>query len=234
MRHHHAVVSNELPGSTRVGDDDRWFNLQGADILSYRQELDLKRAMLTRRMTVCDLGGRRFKLVSRRFVHMSRPHLAAIDLAITSEDWSGAITVRSGLDGSVINAGVLRYRELNGSHLELVDCGEAGKGLIFLLVRTTQSRIEIAQAARTCLFRNGEAAPAESQCFEHEGFIATNLTFEIRSGETVQVEKVVAIYTSKDHAITESATERSAPKNPMPMWWDWQTRCLAGAVGESS
>lgn len=198
---------NWLPLTFRVGDDDRWFNLQAADILDYRQELDLKNGMLTRRIALVDPSGYRFNLVSRRFVHMSNPHLAAIDLAITSEDWTGPITVRSGLDGSVINAGVPRYRELNGSHLELVDSGEAGEGIIFLLVRTTQSRIEIAEAARTRLFRDGEAAPTEHQYVDHEGFIATDQTFEISAGETVRVEKVAAIYTSKDHAITESATE---------------------------
>ncbi len=198
---------NWLPLTFRIGDDGRWFNLRGADIREFRQELDLKNGLLTRRVAVVGPGGHRFSLVSRRFVHMSKPHLAAIDLAITAEDWSGPITVRSGLDGSVINAGVPRYRELNGSHLELIDSGEAGEDVIFLLVRTTQSRIEIAEAARTRLFRDGEAASAESRYVEKEGFVATDLTFEIGSGETVRVEKVVAIYTSKDHAITESATE---------------------------
>ncbi len=37
---------NWLPLTFRVGDDDRWFNLQGADILDYRQELDLKGRLL--------------------------------------------------------------------------------------------------------------------------------------------------------------------------------------------
>jgi alpha,alpha-trehalase len=198
---------NWLPLTFRVGDDDRWFNLAGADILQYSQELNLKEAVLTRRITFVDPTGYRFRIVSRRFVHMSRPHLAAIHLTITSEDWSGPITVRSGLDGSVINAGVPRYRELNGSHLELVNCGEADNNLIFLLVRTSQSRVEIAEAARTRVFHNGDVLPAEYQFVEQDGFVAKEVTFDISQGEPVEVEKIAAIYSSKDNAITESATE---------------------------
>jgi alpha,alpha-trehalase len=198
---------NWLPLTFRVGDDDRWFNLAGADIVDYSQELNLKEAVLTRRIAIVDATGHRFRLAYRRFVHMSRQHLAAIHLTITSEDWSGPITVRSGLDGSIINAGVPRYRELNGSHLELVNCGEADNDSIFLLVRTKQSRIEIAEAARTRLFRNGDALPAEPQYVEQDGFVATEQTFNIVAGETVEIEKIAAIYTSKDHAITESTTE---------------------------
>ena len=198
---------NWLPLAFRLGEDDRWFNLRAVEIREYRQELDLEHGVLTRRIAFADPADRRFTLVSRRLVHMGKPHLAAIELAITSENWSGPITVRSGLDGSVINAGVARYRELNGNHLELVDIGEAPEGSVFLLVRTNQSRVEIAEAARTRIFRDDDAVPTKSSVFKRNAYIARDLAFEIKAGATVRVEKVVALYTSRDPAITESATE---------------------------
>ena len=198
---------NWLPLTFRVGEEDRWFNLRAVEILDYRQNLNLREGILTRRIAFVDAAGHRFTVVSRRLVHMDKPHLAAIELAITSESWSGPVTVRSGLDGSVINAGVERYRALNGNHLDLVDSGKAGKDSVFLLVRTNQSRIEIAQAARTRLFRDGKSSEVKSALFKRNAFVARDLTFDVEAGETVRIEKVVALYTSRDHAITESATE---------------------------
>jgi trehalose/maltose hydrolase-like predicted phosphorylase len=40
---------------------------------------------------------------------MADPHLAATELTLTAENWSGAVEVRSALDGRVSNRGVERY-----------------------------------------------------------------------------------------------------------------------------
>ncbi|MCP4381082.1 MAG: glycoside hydrolase family 65 protein [Hyphomicrobiales bacterium] len=201
---------NWLPLTFRTGDDRDWFDLSGEAPHTYRQALNLKTATLTREMSVTDRAGHRFVLRSSRLVHISKPHLAAIRYEITSRDWSGPLTIRSGLDGSVVNSGVPRYRDLNGQHLELVDSGTAGDGLVFVKVRTRQSRVEIALCARTRLFRDDAPIHSVAVPIESDGFVATDLTFDMRSGETVRVEKIVALYTSRDAAITESATEARA------------------------
>ncbi len=198
---------NWLPLTFRVDEQDRWFNLQAMDIRHYRQELDFKNGLLIREADVVDPEGRRFNLVSRRLVHMGRPHLAAIELSLTPKGWSGPLTLRSGLDGSVINAGVARYRELNGTHLDIVDKGVAEDGQVYLLVRTNQSRVEVAEAARTRLFRGDTPVDVETQAYDRNGFVGADLSFEARAGETVRAEKVVALYTSRDMAIAEPLME---------------------------
>ncbi|MFQ5974221.1 MAG: glycoside hydrolase family 65 protein, partial [Alphaproteobacteria bacterium] len=131
---------NWLPMTFRIDDEDRWFNLRAVEILDYRQELDMRKGVLVRRVVFSDAPGRRFHLTSARLVHREQPHLAAIRLSITPEDWSGRITVRSGLDGTIINSGVARYRELNGTHLELIDTSEPAPDTVVVRVRTSQSR----------------------------------------------------------------------------------------------
>src|SRR5690606_3457513 len=56
----------------RPADGD-WFNLLGSEILSYRQELDLKAGVLTRDVRFRDRQGRETTLTSRRIVSMSDP-----------------------------------------------------------------------------------------------------------------------------------------------------------------
>jgi trehalose/maltose hydrolase-like predicted phosphorylase len=103
---------NWLPLTFRPVDAE-WFSLDAVAILSYRQELDLERGLLVRDVRVRDKQGRRTRVTSRRLVHMAEPHLAAIETTITAENWSGAVEVRSALDGQVENRGVERYRHLS-------------------------------------------------------------------------------------------------------------------------
>ncbi len=202
---------NWLPITFRVGDQTRWFNLRGVFIETYRQELDLQKGLLSRQVTFADHDGHRFTVASRRLVHMSQPHIAAIEFSLTSENWTGEVTLRAGLDGSIINAGVARYRQLSSTHLELVDCGVSDSEIASLLVRTNQSRIEIAQSARLRVFQNGEAVPCDTQPYESQGFVGHDVTLRMTAGQTVRAEKVVATYTSRDRAIAACGSEaRSA------------------------
>ena len=127
-------------------DGGPWFRLQEVEIIAYRQELNSREGIMARVIRFRDKAGKETSLVSRRIVHMAKPHIAAIEMTLTPENWSGKVQVRSGLDGRVVNDGVARYRQLSSKHLEPLETGKVGED-IYLLVRTNQSRIEIAEAA---------------------------------------------------------------------------------------
>jgi alpha,alpha-trehalase len=185
--------------------EDEWFGLDRVELLEFRQELDLRGGVLHRTVRFVDGEGRRTRLAQRRFVHMRDPHLAGLETTVVAENWSGRLEVRSALDGTVINDGVARYRDLDQRHLRPLEQGEVGDDIVYLQVETVQSRRRVALAARTRLGRNG--APAELQrraVEEEEGFIAHLLGFELAEGEPVTVEKVVALHSSKDPAIAEA------------------------------
>jgi alpha,alpha-trehalase len=187
----------------RPADGD-WLNLLRFEILSYRQELDLNAGVLRREMQVRDRQGRETTLTSRRIVHMGDPHLAAIQWSLRPENWSGPVVVRSALDGRVINAGVARYRELNGKHLAPVETRLLGDDAMLLVVETNQSHIRAAEAARTQVFQGEAPIPVKRQNRQEEGYVAQDLTFEMTQGQAVTIEKVVALYTSRDRAISEA------------------------------
>jgi len=188
-------------------EDGDWLNLRRVEILAYRQELDLKQGLLVRQVRFRDRDGRETTLVSRRIVHMARPHLAAIEIRLRPENWSGRIEVRSALDGRVINAGVERYRQLSSTHLEPRETAEVGEFGILLIVETNQSHIRVAEAARTRVYRDDKPLPLERQTHREQDYIRHDLSFEVAQGQEVSIEKVAALYTSRDRAMSEPGLE---------------------------
>ena len=196
-------VPNWLPLRFRVAGGP-WFDVEAAEVLEHRLELDLRQGTLTRVLRWQNQDGRRTSVVQRRLVSMKDQHLAGLETTFTAENWSGTMQVRSGVDGRVVNAGVKRYRDLNGQHLRVLHAGEAGADTVELQAETNQSHVRVALAARTRLLRDGQAVQTDRRLVTEPGFVAHELGFELEQGRPVTVEKVVALYTSRDRAISES------------------------------
>jgi trehalose/maltose hydrolase-like predicted phosphorylase len=195
-------LPNWLPLTIRP-DGGEWLDLLAQEVLGYRQELDLRRGVLTRLIRVRYPDGRVIGVTQRRFVSMDDAHLAGLETTVVPENWSGALEVRSALDGQVTNAGVERYRALDGRHLVPVEDGEVGDDVIWVQVETRTSRVRIAQAARTQVIRDGQALSVERRTVREPGRIAHHLVLDVREGEPVTIEKVVALFTSRDRALAE-------------------------------
>ena len=187
-------------------EDGPWLDLQTVELLDYAQELDLRKGVFTRRLRFRDEAGRVSGLTQRRLVHMRDPHLAALETTVVAENWSGRIHVRSALDGRVVNGGVARYRSLRGDHLVPVETA-AGEDGVSLLVETRGSGLRIAEAARTRLLRDGAHVPTERELVREEGYVAHELSADVAEGEQLTVEKVVALYTSRDRGTYEPHLE---------------------------
>ncbi|MDQ4103839.1 MAG: HAD-IA family hydrolase [Actinomycetota bacterium] len=196
-------LPNWLPLRFRIAGGP-WFDVGQADVDDHRFELDMQHGTLTRRLIWQDAEGRRTSMVQARFVSRKDEHLAGLETQFTAENWTGALEVCSGLDGRVINAGVKRYRDLNGRHLATLGQAEVDKETVDLQVETTQSRVRVALAARTRLLRDGEVIEVDRSLVEEPGFVAHQLTVSLEQGRPATVEKIVALYTSRDRAITES------------------------------
>lgn len=195
-------MPNWLCLTFRLEDGD-WFDLATVVILSYRQTLDLREGVLTRAIRFRDAQGRETTLTSRRLVHMGDPHLAAIEMTLTAENWAGRIQVRSALDGRVVNAGVQRYQQFNKWHLEPLHTERVGEDGMCLVVETNQSHLQVAEAARTQVFREGERVAVDRQTLTNEALIAQQFECDLPQGQAITIEKIVSLYTSRDHAIAE-------------------------------
>ena len=186
---------------------EEWFSLTQVDILEYRQELDMKRGLLLRTVRFKDKNGRRTMLKERRLVHMAEPHLAALEVVFTPENWAGEVEFRSALDGRVTNDGVPRYRGLNSKHLLPSETRAIDEETLYLKVRTNQSELGIAQAARTRVSGNGAGAGLERRTAEETGYIAHHFTVRTQKGMDLCLEKVITLFTSRDDASSECGLE---------------------------
>ena len=114
---------NWLPLRFRLAGG-QWFDAGQAELLEHHLELDMRHGTLLRRLRWRDADGRQTSVTQRRFVSMKDEHLAGLETTFVAENWSGTLEVQSGLDGRVVNAGVKRYRDLNGRHLTVVGQAE--------------------------------------------------------------------------------------------------------------
>jgi HAD superfamily hydrolase (TIGR01509 family) len=196
-----------------------WVRPNDGDLLGFFQELDVENGVLTRNFKVKDDLGRITSLRSSRIVSMASPHLGAISWEIIPVNWSGKLTIQSGLDGKVSNAGVVRYQMLNGQHLEVIDCREyelpdQDRGLL-LIVQTNDSHVQMVQVCRTLVYGNEGRIRFDSEISRSDEAISQNLTVDALEGTPICVEKTVTIFSSRDHAIgsplaaAKTALERS-------------------------
>ena len=207
-------LPNWLVLELRIEGEDA-IRLADVDLLSYRHELDLRSATVSRLLRFRDRNGRETTLVSRRFVSMADRHHAGIEWTLVPENWSGRVEVISALDATVSNGGVARYQRLEGRHLNPVSPRTFGPEVVALKAETRQSNLYVSQAARTRVFRAGEPLPASRTLYQMEDYVQQVLAFDVREGEPTRIEKMVAFFTSRDPAVSDTLVRaaRSAARH---------------------
>jgi len=200
-------LPNWLSLKFRIDGGD-WFDIDSPDVhmLTYRQTMDLRHAELTREFRFRDPTGRTSHVVQRRIAAMHLPHACALETTITAEDWSGTIEVLSMIDGDVRNAGVKRYSALSNDHLVATEARELAPCSTLLVCETIQSRIPVAVAARTTVYRGATRLDCDSRLVEEPRRIGHDYQASIAEGESLTLEKMAAIYNGRDHAISEPGT----------------------------
>jgi len=188
-------------GRTEGGlGDGEWPDLNKTAIISFTRQLNFRDGVLHREVVVRDAAGRETLIESSRLASMAQPHLAALRYTITPLNYSERITIRSGLNGRVINAGVERYRQLSSKHLEpIVEGGEDKTS--YIVLQTNQSKIQIAEAARHLVSVDDERVAPEVTLEKRPGAVYSIVDLEAEQDCPVCIDKVVAIYTSNDKDI---------------------------------
>ncbi len=192
----------------KIGDGD-YLRINKETIIANTQTLNMKDAIVSRKITIKDTDNRITTIETQHFASMENPHSVAVKYTVTPENYSDTLTLRSALDGTVINNGVPRYRALNAQHLAPVKT-EYSKDGFLLEVETTASHYHIFMAAKNTLRFTASAVQSEEQ----DGFIAEVITFDAQQNTAYTCEKLVSIYTSLDNDINNPETEaKNAVKN---------------------
>lgn len=200
----------------RVGNGE-WFYPSTSRILSFNQKLNMHKGVLGRKIRFQNRKRQRTFVETNRIVHMQDHHYAALEYIIIPENYSEWIVVRTMLDGTVLNTGVERYRQLNSKHWKPNSLGSFERNGIFLSMKTSQSRVEVAQAAKIRIFAGDkEIKPVIKHLMKGKERIGQEFRFFARERRTYKIEKIVSIYTSRDSEIKNPAVSaREALRKPL-------------------
>ncbi|MFI9152490.1 glycoside hydrolase family 65 protein [Streptomyces sp. NPDC053367] len=181
-----------------------WLTPDTAPVLAHTEVLHLEAGVLERATRYGLAAGAVLSVRQQRIVHMADPHLAALRTEVTVQGATTELDVEAALDGGVTNAGVPRYRGLDGRHLVHVHTGTTGAETVWLRCRTRTSDIRIGMACRLTTH-----APVTTA---HEHLRAVQqVRLVLEPGRTLTVDKTVALHTSRDPAISDpvqSAVDR--------------------------
>jgi HAD superfamily hydrolase (TIGR01509 family) len=186
----------------KIGDSD-WCNVDNTELTRYEQKLNLREGVLYRLVHFKDIEGRETQVSERRFVHMQHSSTAGIELTITPINWSGALTVRTALDGCIVNSGDPSGPEVQRTkHLQPLEQSTDGN-LLLLKMITNDSKLVIVEAARTEFSIAGiNCNPARTE-LTRDSYVEQTCTFELNRSQELRIEKICCLYTSRDPGIYE-------------------------------
>ncbi|WP_193198998.1 beta-phosphoglucomutase [Nostoc sp. MG11] len=161
------------------------FRLDQGEILRYDRQLDVRQGILSRSLRWRSPSGKTIDIHFERFTSLADQHVLGQRCQLTPVDFDGLIEVQASINGYPENQGF--------NHWEGLDQGKTDQGF-WLYRRTRNSRIEIGMAARTTI----SGTEAALQFNSAPGYPTTSTTFFATSQQTVTIEKIVTVFTSRE------------------------------------
>ena len=201
--HHKKIYNNDFVNcpnwlllEIKIGDAD-FIHLLDTEILHYKHTLNFKEAIMGRSITFKDKEGRITTIDSARIACMHDPHFGALKYTITPVNYSEKITLKSSLDGSVINYGVPRYRELNNKHLSPINAYEES-GAIGLIMQTNNSKVTLYVTAKTSVYQDNIPLKIKKTVSKRRDTVSETISIDAQQGISYRIEKFVSLYTTRD------------------------------------
>ncbi|MEH2296448.1 beta-phosphoglucomutase [Nostoc sp.] len=172
------------------------FRLDQGEILRYDRQLDLRYGLISRSLRWRSPSGNTIDISFERFASLADPHVLALRCHLTPVDFDGLIEVQASINGYPENQGF--------NHWEGLDQGKTDQG-IWLQRSTRSSRIELGMAAKVRIL--GTETEASLQVNTAPGYPSLNTTFLAKAQQTVTVEKIVTVFTSREIETPVSAAQ---------------------------
>ncbi|MEH1965575.1 beta-phosphoglucomutase [Nostoc sp.] len=161
------------------------FRLDQGEILRYDRQLDLRQGLLSRYLRWRSPSGNIIDISFERFASLADPHVLGLRCHLTPVDFDGLIEVQASINGYPENQGF--------NHWEGLDQGKTDQG-IWLQRRTRSSRIELCMAAKVRIL----GTEASLQVSTAPGYPTLSTSYLAKAQQTVTVEKLVTVFTSRE------------------------------------
>jgi len=183
-------------------------DVTSASVVRHRQVLDMREGAVFRDTVFEDSDGRRTRVETVHWASSADQHLCCLQARITPQNHSAPVIVRSGIDGTGHNLDrrpiypeppphdpqTTWHKWAKSKHLGEVAREQLPDG-IYLETRTIDTGITIGYAAATTV--SPATGPTVRQRHKR---IEQVSGAEVTAGDTISVEKLAAVYTSRDVA----------------------------------
>ncbi len=176
--------------------DEKWLDISRVDIIEYHQQLNLKNNILCRYILFQDCKKRKTSILSRHLISMNSMNISALEYTITPMNYGAEISFKSVLNGNISNGGVKRYKDFNSRHLQTLDTG-VDKDMIFLTVKTTESRMVITGASKIYVLVDNKQIRPDFSYTRNDYCIEQKFTAFIPEKRSLKVEKISGIQLSR-------------------------------------
>ncbi|OLS24719.1 MAG: putative glycosyl hydrolase [Candidatus Heimdallarchaeota archaeon LC_3] len=228
-----STVSNRIVVNEDLVNCPNWqfftFKIGNRKFLSFNEQkytrierkLQLKNGLLIKEMEIIENDGKITQIVSKRIASMNNCHILAMQYQLTPKNYSGKITLKTSLDGTITNSGVERYKHLNSKHLIPVT-QNSERNISFIQVKTNQSNIQIILVSKLIVSQNGKQIEIKNwRNYEQDGKIDSEITLDVTEKSTIKIEKIVSIYTSQDPDILKESSLIDIAKSTACKYYDF-------------
>ena len=171
----------------------------GSRIIDYSHYINFREGGLERSILFEDPKGRQTMIKTFRMASMHAYHVAAIKYTVIPWNYNGKITLRSTIDGDVINDNVPRYRDLSQTHIHVLSAKAYGTcNGVMMTAETINTNQTICLYAKHSLWANGEETKQGAPMHENEKEAGATWSRDVIQGRSYCLEKVVSIFTSLD------------------------------------
>lgn len=210
-----SVANLPNPLFVQVFVDGEEISFTRGEISGFRQDYDLRTGVYSYGYDYRDSRGRTTRIRMERFCDMTRVHRAAMRYWVTPLDYSGKITIRSGIDGTVVSnlMGDKQFKvtghEVGGSACSLtsrtIDRGIWVETLVANVFDPAVEASGVVEDERVCLVAAADAAAGMSVTLDKCIVIST--TEDARHGVTCRAKDELAEMLSQGFERAKAANE---------------------------
>ena len=186
-------------------------NVHTCKILKHKRCLDLKTGSLFRLTRFLDTQGRITTYQSVRYASMEDKNLFVIVCSVRPENYSGVVSIVSGIEGrrfnfdrkpvyddklSFFHPEVKWEKWTRSRHLQAVSAQTNSE--IYLKMKTLQSNHQIGYLSQLKMSRDDAVNFFQESSYKEYERVSQKISFNARKGQAYEFEKLVAIYTSRD------------------------------------
>ncbi len=173
------------------------------DVQNFRRILNMREGVLERSFEATSLKGNKIRVSVKRFLSMAENEIGAINYSVTSLNYEGRISFIPFIDGDVRNM----HTNYNESFWNVLQT-KTEQDVSYLWAQTRRLDFHVCCALTYVLYKNNEQQQAKVTKIEKERVAGFSIGADVRPGDTLCLNKYVAVVDSLNHPreeLTETA-----------------------------